>query len=240
MFKHKAVLIIHGIAGGTYDEEGLLFDCEQVRDFDVYQFTLPGHNVKSIKHTSREEWINYSEDRLKYLIKSGYKKIYLVGHSMGGVIATYLATKHKEVKKIVLIAPSFSHIEKEEGGFIGALLKSPEIVKAYSLSEVETRITKLPPKAIKEFLELCDLYRYTYRDLKIPVMILHGTKDQLVPIKTTRTIYGEISNKHKVYVTIRNYYHDVFNGPKLPDINREIISFLKKPKFMIKMEKKEL
>ena len=31
MFKHKAVLIIHGIAGGTYDQEGFLFDCEQGR-----------------------------------------------------------------------------------------------------------------------------------------------------------------------------------------------------------------
>jgi esterase/lipase len=240
MFKHKAVLIIHGIAGGTYDEEGLLFDCEQVRDFDVYQFTLPGHNVKSIKHTSREEWIGYSEDRLKYLIKSGYKTIYLVGHSMGGVIATYLATKHKEVKKIVLIAPSFTHIEKEEGGMIGALIKSPELVKAYSLSEIETRITKLPPKAIKEFLELCDIYQYTYRDLTIPVLLMHGSKDQLVPIKSTRTIFPQLQNKHKVYVTVRNYYHDIFNGPKLPAINKEIISFLKKPTFMIKMEKKEI
>ena len=224
MFKHKAVLIIHGIAGGTYDEEGLLFDCEQVRNFDVYQFTLPGHNVKSIKHTSREEWISYSEDRLKYLIKSGYKTIYLVGHSMGGVIATYLATKHKEVKKIVLIAPSFK--------------KGSEVFKSgyYYVYQVEAN----DDKAIKEFLELCDLYRYTYRDLKIPVMILHGTKDQLVPIKTTRAIFSELSNKHKVYVTVRNYYHDIFNGPKLPEINKTIISFLKRPKFMIKMEKKEL
>ena len=240
MFKHKAVLIIHGIAGGTYDEEGLLFDLEQVRDFDVDQFTLPGHNVKSIKHTSREEWIGYSEDRLKYLIRHGYKTIYLVGHSMGGVIATHLASKYKQVKKIVLIAPSFTHIGKENGGMVGAIMKIPEISKAYSISEVETRITKLPPKAIKEFLELCDLYQYSYKDLDIPVMILHGSKDQLVPIKSTKAIFGQLETKHKVYVTVRNYYHDIFSGPKLPDINRTITKFLKSPTFLIKMEKKEL
>ncbi len=240
MFKHKAVLIIHGIAGGTYDEEGLLFDCEQVRDFDVYQFTLPGHNVKSIKHTSKEEWIRYSDDRIKYLIRAGYKTIYLVGHSMGGVIATYLSLKHKEVKKLVLIAPSFSHIEKEEGSFIGALLKSPEIIKAYSLSEFETRINKLPIKAIKEFLDLCDKYQYTYKNINIPVLFIHGSKDQLVPINTTRREFEEIENKHKVYITVRNYYHDVFNGKKLPLINEEIIKFLKKPKMFIKIEKKEI
>ena len=158
---------------------------------------------------NKEEWINYSEDRLNYLINSGYKTIYLVGHSMGGVIATYLATRHKEVKKIVLISPSFTHIEREEGSLLKTLMKSPEIIKAYSLSEFETRVSKLPVTGIKEFLELCDLYKFIYKDLRIPTMILHGTKDQLVPIKSTREIYGELRTKHKVYVSIKNYYHDI-------------------------------
>ena len=37
--KHIAVLVIHGIAGGTYDEERFAFDCELVRNYDVFQFT---------------------------------------------------------------------------------------------------------------------------------------------------------------------------------------------------------
>ena len=238
--KHIAVLVIHGIAGGTYDEEPFTFECELVRKFDVYQFTLPGHNVRSIKHSSCEEWINYSEDKLKFLINHGYDKIYILGHSMGGVIATYLASKYKEVKKLVLVAPSFSHIEKEEGSILGALSKAPEVVKAYSIEEIETRMTKLPIKAVNEFLKLCDLYHDTYKDIRIPVMILHGSKDQLVPIKTTRAIYKEIPSEHKVYVTIRNYFHDIFNGMKVGRINSTIISFLKKPDYLIKSEKKEL
>ena len=240
MFKHKAVLIIHGFAGGTYDEEGFLFDCEQVRNFDVYQFTLPGHNVRSVKLSSKEEWIKASEDKLNFLIKSGYKTIYLVGHSMGGVIATYLASKYKEVKKLVLVAPAFSHLEKEEGSILKASKKIPSIIKAYSFNEFETRVTKLPITALKEFLDLVDLYHYVYKDVDIPVMILHGSKDQMVPIKTTKDIYNELKNNHKVYVTIKNYYHDVFNGSKMHAINNEIISFLKTPTYLIKEQKKEI
>ena len=71
-------------------------------------------------------------------------------------------------------------------------------------------------------------------------MILHGTKDQLVPIKSTRAIFKELKNEHKVYVTVRNYYHDIFNGSKVAKINSTIIDFLKSPVFFIKEEKKEL
>ena len=240
MCKHIAVLIIHGIAGGTYDQEGFAFDCERVRKFDVYQFTLPGHNVKSIKHTSKEEWINASEDKLNYLIKHGYKKIYLVGHSMGGVIATILEAKYKEVKKLVLIAPSFTHIEKEAGGLLKASKKIPSIIKAYSFEEFETRINKLPVIALKEFFDLVNTYQYVYKNVDIPIMILHGSSDQMVPISSTRKIFKELTNKHKVYVTVKNYYHDIFTGKKLPSINKEIISFLKTPIFLIKEENKEI
>ena len=45
----KAVLIIHGFAGGTYDEEELANYLKLNTRYDVYQFTLPGHSGK-IRH----------------------------------------------------------------------------------------------------------------------------------------------------------------------------------------------
>jgi esterase/lipase len=159
---------------------------------------------------------------------------------MGGVIATLLASKYNEVKKLVLVAPSFSHIEKEEGSLLKATRKIPSIIKAYSFSEFETRIKKLPVTALKEFFDLVEQYQFVYKDVDIPVMILHGSKDQMVPIDTTRRIFDELKNNHKEYVTIKNYYHDVFNGKKLHIINNEIIKFLKTPTFLIKEKKIEI
>ena len=39
MIFKKAILIIHGFAGGTYDEEQLANYLELNKDFDVFQFT---------------------------------------------------------------------------------------------------------------------------------------------------------------------------------------------------------
>ena len=43
MFR-KAILIIHGFGGGVYDEEYLSTNLEFIKNYDVFTFTLPGHD----------------------------------------------------------------------------------------------------------------------------------------------------------------------------------------------------
>lgn len=237
----KAVLIIHGFAGGTYDQEYLANYLELNQKLDVYSFTLPGHDVKSREKATCTSWIEESEKHLNFLLENGYKTIYLVGHSMGGVIACHLATKYKEVKKIVLAAPAFTHLASpKEGGILGAIGKSPELIKSYSTDEFFTRVRKLPITAVKEFFKLIEKYQNTIEEIKIPVMILHGTKDQIVPLTSSQEIFEELPSKHKYLVTVNDYYHDLFKGKKVYDLSKEIENFLIKPKFMIKKLKKEV
>ena len=68
MIFRKAILIIHGFMGGTYDEEDLANYLELERKFDVFQFTLPGHkrNLSKVKYG---EWISKSEEMVNWLIK---------------------------------------------------------------------------------------------------------------------------------------------------------------------------
>ena len=98
MCRRIGVLIIHGLAGGTYDQENLAKYLQLNRKFDVFYFTLPGHDVKDRRMATCEEWIRSSEEQMQYLIEHGYRKIYLIGHSMGGVIATHLAKNYRQVK----------------------------------------------------------------------------------------------------------------------------------------------
>ena len=182
-----------------------------------------------------------SERQLETLINAGYKKIYLVGHSMGGVIATHLAKEYKEVKKLVLVAPAFTSIaSKEEGGLITALFKIPDLVKAYSYNELLTRINKLPFSAEKEFFKLIETYRNDIYSITIPTMFVHGTNDQVVPVKSSIDIFEKLDNNSKIILLIKDYYHDVFKGNKVESINKEIRDFLVKRNSKIKIEKIDL
>ncbi len=241
MCSRRAVLIIHGLAGGTYDEEPLANFLEKHRKLDVFSFTLPGHDVKDKRKATKEEWMKESERQLNDLINSGYKKIYLVGHSMGGVIAAHLASKYKQVKKLVLVAPAFTSIAaKEEGGLLSAIVKIPELIKAYSYNELMTRLNKLPISAEKEFFDLVDTYKKDIYKVEVPTLFVHGTIDQVVPVKSTIDIFNKYENHKKVLLLVKDYYHDVFKGKKVLEINKEIQTFLLKRNYKIKEEKLEI
>ena len=66
LFK-KAILLIHGFAGGSYDYNSLNNDLELYNSFDVFTFTLPGHERMIIDKVTRKDWIKKAEDELKDL-----------------------------------------------------------------------------------------------------------------------------------------------------------------------------
>lgn len=238
----KAILIIHGFAGGTYDQEDLATSLETKGGFDVYSFTLPGHEVKDKTKSTAKMWIKESERQLQLLIDSGYKSIYLIGHSMGGVIASHLAATHKEVKKLVLGAPAFSCLaSKGEGGLLNIIKNSSQIIKDFDLKEVISRAKKLPISAVKEFFDLVEQYKDSIYKVEVPVLIIHGKHDNVVPISMSKNIFKNMKNNKKILIVVEDYNHALFRSKEKQDlINNEVRKFLKTNKFLIKDVEKRL
>ena len=226
---NTAILIIHGFAGGTYDEENLAHYLELSVHYDVFQFTLPGHD-RNLSKVGYEEWIDYSEAKLKWLIEMGYNKIYVIGHSMGGVIATYLATKYDEIKKLVLAAPAFQYLDMEEGQInIKKTIKlAPQILKTYGGSELFSRFLKLNIGSTKEFSMLIEKYNNYPKKLKCPLLILQGTSDDVVPISSSQYVYDNAKSKTKKLVFIDGVTHDVFRSKKDEVVFKTVKSFFRR------------
>lgn len=207
----KAVLIIHGFAGGTYDQERLANYLERHAKLDVYSFTLPGHEKRTFKTAKYQEWIKASEEMIDSLIKDGYRSIYLIGHSMGGVIATYLSSKYPQVKKLVLAAPAFNYLVVEgESSTMDKFKSGINMVINNDRDEVFTRFLKLPITSFSEFTKLVDKYKDSYKDVNVPTLILQGDKDTLVPIKSSMELYENLPVKEKNLVILNDYTHDIF------------------------------
>ena len=226
LFK-KAILIIHGFAGGTYDQEDLANYLELNRIFDVYQFTLPGHD-KNLSKVKYQDWIKASEEKVEMLIKNGYNNIYVIGHSMGGVIATYLATKYKQIKKLVLAAPAFHYLNviNEEINIKDSLKTLPKIIDTYK-DELIGRILKLDMSATKELMLLVRHYYNTPKDVICPVLILQGDEDNIVPPSSSEYVYNELNKNEKKLVYIKGANHEVFKSEKKEQIFEIIDEFLK-------------
>lgn len=225
-----AILLVHGFAGGVYDAEYLDHRLELVSKFDVFTFTLPGHDGNTSKKITGSSWIKKAESEVEFLINNGYKKIYVIGHSMGGVIATYLASKYKEIKKLVLVAPAFHFISYEGDKVkpLSALSKTPKLIEQYGIKQLTSRMTKLPTNAIIEFINLVKKYQRIPQKVTIPTLILQGTSDNVVPPTTPDYIFNNLSSKKKRVIYLEGVTHDVFRESKKEQATDIIKSFLKR------------
>ena len=92
-----------------------------------------------------EKFQRYNE-KLEKIINAGYSEVYIIGHSMGGVIASYLASKYKQVKKLVLAAPAFHYLafKGDKVDVLESIKKLPNLFKNYNPEEVLSRLFKVP------------------------------------------------------------------------------------------------
>lgn len=225
----KAVLIIHGFAGGTYDQE-LLANYLELNDFNVFTFTLPGHEKSFLKKCTREEWINECKRQIESLIEHGFKTIYVIGHSMGGVLACYLAANYKEVKKLILAAPAFKYLTFEEEDFklLTALKNSPKLLKDYKKEDIIPRIIQFPTSVVKEFMNFVKENQDLPSKIECPVLLIQGTSDQIVPLKSSEYVYDNLKSQDKKIIVLDGVTHDIFRSKDLDYLTVKIKKFLNK------------
>ena len=228
LFK-KAILVVHGFAGGVYDQEYLTHRLELIGNYDVFTFTLPGHDGDFKKKITYKDWIKKVDSEMEFLISNGYKKIYVIGHSMGGVLASYVASKYPQVKKLVLVAPAFriSGFESSKFNINTALTSTPKIFEEYGAGLVTNRLLKLPANCYIEFFKVVKELQDSIKDVTAPTLILRGTSDFIVPQESVEHVYNEIQNPHKKIVLLDKTTHDVFREKLKEEATDIIIGFFK-------------
>ena len=214
MKSKKAILIVHGFAGNMNENKDLALFLEN-QNFDVKLFDLPGHGEsKHVGKLKKEDWILAVENELINLINNNYEEIYLIGHSMGGVISSYLATKYPQVKKLVLLAPAF-------------IYKNRLDIKTYQHYSFKYLFSSLRfTFTIKEFRDLVKEYHEVPKYITIPTLIIQGNSDVIVPIKSSKYVYENLKSEIKYLKIFENVTHVMFYSDKKDEIIETIYSFL--------------
>ena len=206
--RRKAVLIIHGFVGCLYDNEYLMNYLELDNKFDVFARTLPGHyQNEDYQKATYQDWIEFTDSVIQNLIKFGYKEIYLIGHSMGGVLASLFATKYKEIKKIVFINAAFNYLNLKQNKV--DILENKDY-KDYL--EVFDKVLHTSIPFFLEFVKLVKEYHNTLKNVYNEVLILQSDSDQVVPIENGIKIYDDLGSKNKYLTYLNEERHEILNG----------------------------
>lgn len=224
-----AIVIIHGFTGNLYDNEYLANYLELNPLYDVYAKTLPGHNKDRFSNATKDDFIKSVDDEIKNLIDVGYKKIYVIGHSMGGILATYLAGKYKEIKKIVLVNAAFLYANTKQS--------DGEESKWRILFD---KVMRTSPSLFREFTKLVKDSKKYLKDVWCDTLILRSMKDEVVPREAADLIYNSIPSNKKYLTDIKDARHTVLSSNKKENTSIYIEQFLKGGRIWKKNMKKEI
>lgn len=243
MKKEVAVLIIHGFYGGNYEIEYLANYLREHTDWHINDITLPGHSHRDddpIWNTTYNDWIKYSKQQCEEMIDS-YDEVYVIGFSMGGVIASYLAALFNQVTKVVLLAPSFDYISLRQIGkdftniVFGDGIKNPEeIYHDFTLNKL---VKDFKLKTLFDFSKLVSEYRDSIKYVSVPLLIYHGTEDELVPILSSNYAYNFSQSKHKLLIELPGVRHRICMSEKNEVVSKEIIDFFNDSESFVKINK---
>jgi len=222
-------LLIHGFTGSPFEVEPLAQSLRSRTDWKIAVPTLPGHgdelSLKGIKHT---EWMNHAERELKALLKE-CDTVYVVGFSMGGLIASYLASLYP-VEKLVLLSAAAYYVNPRQLALdikemmkdtVKGKLKENELFRRYT-----KKIKATPVTATLQFRRLVGKIKPILNDVKVPTLIAQGESDGIVPPKSARYLYENIGANEKRLIFYRNSKHLICYCDEKENLFDEVYDFL--------------
>lgn len=224
------VLCIHGFTGGPFEIQPFADYIQQHTDWIVEIPTLPGHGEKlSLRKTTAEHWMMEAEMAMRKLKKEA-DRIIIVGFSMGGLIAMYLAMRYK-VDRLVLLSAAAKYIspvqlleemkESVTDALTGKLASNP----LFHLYEYKLKNT--PVSATVEFLRVVKMVAPYYGRITVPVCIVQGGKDGIVPASTAEFIFDQLGSRDKHIIHSPASKHLICYSDDTEEWFNKVLAFMK-------------
>lgn len=190
------VLVIHGFTSTpaeVYELGCRMHDA----GYTVLGILLKGHgtDVDDFARSTESDWIDSARKGLERL-RACCRKVYVAGHSMGGLLALYLA-EHYPVDKLILLAPAV--VYRSRVTYLAGLARHfirdyqwPEMKRPQEELQYFLGYTKFPIANVHKMTKLQRLARKDLDKIKSPTLLIMARADELVHVNTARVLQKHI------------------------------------------------
>ena len=243
------IFIIHGFISTSKMSFGYL--TEKLIKNKIENISMPilqGHEKpEDIPNFDYKKCLEQVETEF-LMFRGKYPVVYLVGFSMGGAIASYLAAKHSP-DKLVLVAPALKYGGKKimKNNIVNFLKNRKDKDDSESDVQIESfvdglstekddehkqefteRIKNVSLNTMMNFSKLVSTINKTLKDKKIecPTRIYQSDEDELVPVEAALLAFDKVYDDDKKLSIITNSPHNVLKSGHKEEIVKEILYFL--------------
>ena len=245
----RAVIVLaHGASehSGRYAWTG-----EQLteRGYALYALDHRGHGRSAGDRAVIDRMRNAVED-LHTLVERAHnaypgRPVVLLGHSMGGAVALAYTMEHEDaldalvlsaplaaleaapaVQRIVgralsVVAPSLGVVVIDST----AVSRDPEVVADYDADPLNYH-GKVPARTVAELSRAIDGFPEGVTHFRLPMLVMHGTADRLVPIAASEMVVERAGSEDKTFKRYDGLFHEILNEPERQQVLDDIADWL--------------
>lgn len=223
-------LCIHGFTGSPYEVEPLVQYLRKHTNWKLVVPVLPGHGEKlDLKGVHYKEWIKHAETELKNLLEE-CEEVYVIGFSMGGLIACYLAAHYPITRLVLLSAAAYYMNLKQLGLDVNEMIKHAfrgELSQNELFIRYKRKMIATPISATFQFRQLVKEVRAILSEINVPTLIVQGQRDGIVPPKSAKFLYKKINSTQKKLLFFQDSKHMICHCVGNQALFKEIHHFLK-------------
>jgi long-chain acyl-CoA synthetase len=227
------VVLIHGL-GGHSGILGNVVEYLVPQGYEVYAMDLRGHGRSQGQRGHINHWQEFREDLRIFLQQirqqQAHCPLILWGHSLGGTIVLDYALRFPDqLQGLIVSAPALSKISVPAPKLlIGQLLS--QVLPHFSLTaglakslatrdQVALAAQQQDPlrhewgtaRLVTEFFSTVDWINYHAAELRVPLLIMHGTADGVTSPEGSRDFFERVLLPDKEHHEYPGAYHDLYD-----------------------------
>ena len=225
---------VHGFTGTPYEMRYLGEQLSRA-GISVDAPQLPGHGttIDELDRTRWQDWVDAVE-RAVDAMRARTQRVVLVGQSLGGLLALYVASRRRHIARVAVLATPLWLAGI--AGKLAPLLVRQRLVRALPKlggSDVRDRRVRaenpcypaIPFRALGELLAFMPIVDAALTDVTQPVLVLHAKHDHTAPVACAHRI-AERTQAHRLRILPRSF-HLIAADVERDIVAAEVITFVR-------------
>ena len=244
-----AVIIVHGLKDHSDRYAAVALKLVE-QGYAVHAFDLRGHGRSSGPRVYVDDIGDYVADLAIFVervrAREPNRPLFLLGHSMGGEIATlYTIAKKPALRGLVLSGAALKPGKSVSGSLIATtktlavvwpelpmlsldpaqLSRDPAVVEESKKDPLVFQ-GSAPARTAAQLLKGFDRIQDSMAEVRVPLLILHGGADEVTDPAGSRQLNERAGSSDKTLIIYDGFYHDLLHEPA-PDRDKVLADIVR-------------